>query len=154
MQVVHGALLVAGHIHFWSLRWPWWFVPVACSPCKRCPTTHSLPKRCPIAQEPACAQRKIFLRWSHSSSSHTPQQWHLAPPSVPGLLLGSLSCGIPLPSPSGFLPTANPSLLPRTDLWILSLSAQPQSEHLRLWCLRAVVLVVRESLFALLSQLL
>ena len=33
------------------------------------------------------------------------------------------------------LHTTNPSPIPRTDLWILSLSAQPPLELLRLWCL-------------------
>ena len=40
-----------------------------------------------------------------------------------------------LPSPLGCLHTANPNPLPGTDPWSLSLSSQPPSEHLRLWCL-------------------
>ena len=58
-------------------------------------------------------------------------------PSLPGpdLLQGSLGCGIPaygipaygtlLLSPSGCLHTASPCPLLGTDLWSLSLSAQP-----------------------------
>ena len=76
-----------------------------------------------------------------SSSSHPPQQWHLASPAGPDLLLGSLTCGIRspahgtlVPSPSSCLHTVNPSPLPRTEFRSLSLSAQLPPKLLRLWC--------------------
>ena len=63
--------------------------------------------------------------------SHPPQQWCLAFPAGPVLLLGSPGCGILLPSlwhiapsPSGCLHTANPSPFHGTDLRSLSLSAE------------------------------
>ena len=45
--------------------------------------------------------------------------------------------GAVLPSPSGWLHTANPSPLPRTGFCSLSLSTQFLPECLRLWCPRA-----------------
>ena len=71
-----------------------------------------------------------------------PQQQGLASPVGPGPLTGFLSLafcfparGTPLPS----LHVANPSPLPRIDLWSLSLSAQPIPNSQRLcspgwWC--------------------
>ena len=64
--------------------------PVPHSSCKRSPTACSLYKRYPTACEAARAQSKVFLWWSHSPSSHSLQQWHLASPVGPGLLAGSL----------------------------------------------------------------
>ena len=69
-------------------------------------------------------------------------KWCLASPTGPGLLPKSLSYGALLPSPWCAAPepfsclhTANPSLLPGTDLQNLNLSAQPLPEHLRFLCL-------------------
>ena len=103
---VHGPLVMVGHAHLWSLRWLWQVALDAHSPHKRHLATHSLskrwptawcpPKSCPATPEPAYAQRKIFLWQSYSSFSHLPQQWHLASPEGPGLLLGSPICGAPL----------------------------------------------------------
>ena len=74
--------------------------------------------------------------------SAPPQQWHLACPGVrafsqvlSAVAFLSPACGALLPSPLGYLNTTNPSLLPRTDLQSLSLSAQPLPKHLKLWCL-------------------
>ena len=50
--------------------------------------------------------------------------------------------GALLHSPSGCLQTANPSPLPGTNFWSLSLNVQPLTEHLRLWCLGMVVQMV------------
>ena len=77
-----------------------------------CP--HCLPIDCTRGAQP-CRQRKIFLWKSHPSFSHPPQQWRLASPVGPGLLLCSFSCGAPLSNLSGCLHTANPSVLPKTD---------------------------------------
>ena len=60
-----------------------------------------------------------------------PLPWRFAPQPVAH---SSPACGTLLISPSGCLHTANHSPLPGTDLWSLSLSAQPPPEHLRLWC--------------------
>ena len=119
------------------------------SPHKRHPAAHSPFKRCPTAQEPTHEQRKIFLRQSHPCSSHPPLQWHLAPPAGPGLLpipstlvLPSPTSGTLLPSCLDCLHTGNPSPFHGTDPWSLSLSTQLLPDHLRLWCLGVVVLVV------------
>ena len=69
------------------------------------------------------------------------------------VVFGSPSCGAPLPSPSGCLHPPNPSHLPRTELWSLSLSDQPPPErlglcHLGHWCRWSVWLSL---CFALLS---
>ena len=50
------------------------------------------------------------------------------------VVLCSSAHGTPLPSPSGCLHTASPSLLLRTDLQSMSFSVQPPSKHLSLWC--------------------
>ena len=79
----------------------------------------------------------LLLLWAQTSSQ------------VPlAVMLCFLTCGTPLPSPSGCLHTANVSPLPLTDLWSLSLSAQPPPECLMLWCLGAVVWMVCEVLTA------
>ena len=54
----------------------------------------------------------------------------------------SPACGAQLPSPSGCLHIANPSPLPGTHLWSLSLHTQPLPEWLRLWCPGALVQMV------------
>ena len=56
------------------------------------------------------------------------------PPGFPQLGALLLALGSMLPSPSGCLHRAKPSPLTRTNFWSLSLSAQPPSECLRLWC--------------------
>ena len=77
----------------------------------------------------------------HLSSSHPPQQWHLASPVGPDLLLGSLGYGILPPSMAqcSLAPQAvstHLSLVLSLELtYSLSLSAQPLLEQLRLWCL-------------------
>ena len=53
-----------------------------------------------------------------------PSSWHSAPQPK----------AHPLPSPSGYVHTANPSPLPGTDLQRLSLGAQPPPKCLTLWC--------------------
>ena len=73
----------------------------------------SLHKRSSAAQEPICVQRKMFLWWSCPSSSHSPQQWHLASPMGPGLLLNTLGCGViahgaPLPRSLRLCPHSQP----------------------------------------------
>ena len=77
-----------------------------------------------------------------SSSSCPLQQWCLASPARLDLLLGSLSCGIcflslgaPLPRSPWMCSHWHPSLLPRTDLQSLSLSALLPPKGLRLCCL-------------------
>ena len=87
------------------------------------------------------------------SSSFPPQKWHLATPAGPDVLPVSLGCGAQflayyalLPSPSSCLHTANSSLLPGIKLQILSLSTQPMPEHLRLWYLGSVILMVHAAL--------
>ena len=59
----------------------------------------------------ACMFREIPMA-IHPSSSCPPQQWHLASPEGPDLLLGSLYCGILVSSPSHTtpLPMAHHSL--------------------------------------------
>ena len=108
--------------------------------------------------EPPCPLRSS--RHAHSvvqgvsygirpSSSPPPQQWQLAYPDGLDLLRGSLCPDIPPPpqpmayptpvygalllSPSG-CPHTSSSHLARTDLQSLSLSAQPPSKSLKLWC--------------------
>ena len=60
---------------------------------------------------------------------------------MPPPKLAWLWCTIPQllayhsPVPSDYFHTGNPSLLPGTDLWILSLSTQPLPKCLSLWCL-------------------
>ena len=80
----------------------------------------------------------------HPSSSYPPQQWHLASPEGPDLLLGSLCSGVLLLSPwhTAPLPMINCSLAPNAvshhqtqssakDLvQSLSLIAQPSPKHL------------------------
>ena len=66
----------------------------------------------------------LLLLWDQTSSWVPLAVVHYSP------TIGTL-----LPSPSGCLHTANPSPLPGTDLWSLSLSAQPLTKHLRLWYL-------------------
>ena len=73
-----------------------------------------------------------FFSYGPRPASQFPWLWYSA-------LQPLVHCSL---SPSGCLHTANPSPLPRTDLWSPSLSAQPLSEHLRLWCLGAVVPIV------------
>ena len=123
---------MVGHAHLWSLRWLWWFAPTALSPPKRHPAAHSLHKRCPAAGEPESALRKIFLWWSALPPLALPNSgallflWAQASSHAPSaVVFCSLAHGAPLPSPSGCLYTAKPSLLPRTDLWSLSLRAHP-----------------------------
>jgi len=84
---VHRTLVVAGHAHLWSVRWPRPFSPTTSSPHKMCPT-----------QEPACVQKKTFL-WTHPSFYCPPQQWCLASPAGQDLLLSFFSSGTLLPSP-------------------------------------------------------
>ena len=64
------------------------------------------------------------------------------PPGFPQLCSTPQSAAHCSLAPSGCLHTANPSPLPGTDLWSLSLSAQPPPEHLRLWCPGAVVQMI------------
>ena len=61
-----------------------------------------------------------------------PQLWHSAPQPM---VFGFPAHGTPLPSPLDCFYIANPSPLPGTDLWSLSLSIQCLPEHPRLWCL-------------------
>ena len=65
----------------------------------------------------------LLLLWAQTSS--------LVPSAV---ALCSPAHGAPLPGPSGCPHAVGPSPLPGTDLWSLSLRAQPPPEHLRLWC--------------------
>ena len=60
-----------------------------------------------------------------------PQLWHFTPQPM---VHCSLACDTLLPSPSGCLYRANPSSLPKTELWSLSLNTQLLPQHLRLWC--------------------
>ena len=60
-----------------------------------------------------------------------PLPWHS--PAQP-MIYRSPICGSLLLSPLSSLHTCSPSPLPGTDLWSLSISAQPPPEHLRLWC--------------------
>ena len=74
-----------------------------------------------------------------------PCLWCSAPQSLVHHSLAHLGC----------LHTANPSPLPATDLWSLSLSVQPLPKCLRLWCPGVVVPMVFVAFslcFALLSQ--
>ena len=105
----------------------------------------------------ACTRKDIPMA-VHLSSSHPSQQWCLASPMGPDLLLGSLSLGVLLPSlwhlalqlwlpsPSACRHTVNPSPLPGDDLWYPSLSTQPPPKHLRLWYLGVVVQMVSVAL--------
>ena len=95
-----------------------------------------------------CTGEDILMA-AHLSSSPLPQQWHLASPVGPDLfpvpsavLLSSPAHGTPVPSPSGCLHKVNPSFLPETDPWSLSLSSQPPPKRCRLWCPGAVVQMV------------
>ena len=63
-----------------------------------CTHPWSFHKRYPTTWEPAGMQRKKFLRQSCPSFSHPSQQWCLASPMGPGLLLHLLSCGAPFSS--------------------------------------------------------
>ena len=70
--------------------------------------------------QPACASRAMeAMGWGHSHCL------------VAGPLTVVKTCGEVVQSLSGW-----------KVLWSLTLSAQPQPEHLRLWCLRMVVLMV------------
>ena len=73
----------------------------------------------------------LLLLWAQTSSQ------------VPSAVaLHFPACGVLVPIPSGSLYTVNPSLLPRTDLQSLSLSAKLPPKHLRLCCLGAVLPMV------------
>ena len=88
--------------------------------------------------ESPCIHREIPMSVC-SSSPHLPQQWWLASPEGPDLLLVPSAvaftprsiayhtpvCGTLLPSSSGCLPTPNPSSFPGTDLQSLSLCQAP-----------------------------
>lgn len=98
----------------------------------------------PCIWEPTRAQRNIFLWRSYSSSSCPSPKRHLSSPVDLGLFpysLPRLWCSVPppvvhcLPRPSGCPHTASLSPLPGTDLWSLSLRAQPPPTCLRLWFL-------------------
>ena len=121
--------------------WP----PVACIRGTLSPIAYS--RGTPPGNSHLCRERYSY--GSPPLSSCPPQQWHLGYPLGPDLswvpstlAFGSPACGIPLPSPSGCLHTANPSALPGTNLWSLSLSAQPRPEHLRQWSPGVVVQVI------------
>ena len=127
----------------WDCRWatPNSGVWDSCSGLPPPPVAHARGSLLP--ERPQCAEKDIPMS-VYPSSSCLPQQWPLTSSVGPGLLSWSLDCGTLLPRPwhtipSGCLHTANPSPLPRTDLQNLSLSAQPQPEHLPLWCLGAGV---------------
>ena len=142
---------VAGHTHLRYLRWLRCFIPTTHSPFKKHSTTHSShkthPASCspskkhPTAKSHACTEKNISVV-VYPSSSYPPQLWLLASPvaytfshTPSAVVLCSSACDELLPSSSGYLHIANLSPLPGTDLWSLSLSAQPPSECLRLWCL-------------------
>ena len=116
-----GAVVVCTHLC--SLRWQWQLMPN--------PRAHlgsalwaestSLEKEDPRVAPPL--------------SSCTSQQWWLASLVGPGVFLYLFMVHHTL-APSGCFPAANPSALPRSDLWSPSLSSQPPStpveEHLRM----------------------
>ena len=120
--------MVLGHCHLWIMKWLRWFALAAHSWCKGYPT----------AQVPV--QRKILLGGPSPPPLAPPPNgtlallWAEASSCAPlAMVLCSPAHGTLLRSPSGCLHTANPSPFPGTDLWSLSLSAQPLSEYLRLW---------------------
>lgn len=135
--------------------------PPALSPYKRYPATHSPHKRCPVScsliewplatcslwqrhhtlWEPEHVQGKRFL-WQSTPpplallNNGTLLLWTQNSSQVPlAVVFSSPAYGTLLPSPSGRFHIANPSPLPRTDLWSLILSTQPVPQCPRMWCL-------------------
>ena len=163
---IKGPLVLADHAHFWILRWLQWFALTVCGPCKKCPiafspcrrqhypqpmqewtVAQSLRKRCLTAHSPTLwesthVQRKICLWQCPPPPPALPNKGVMllrGPrplPEFPLLWFCSPALGILLTSHSGGLQTANPSPLPGTDLWSLSLISQLPSKHLRFWCPR------------------
>ena len=83
-------------------------VVICICPCSQC-------SRCTTIWEPDLIQKKMFLQWSHPSSSHPPQQWCLVSPVGPGPLphctpQPQAHCS---PAPSSCFHIANPSTLPK-----------------------------------------
>ena len=128
---------------------------------KKCPVApkqargFSLPVACTRATPPSESHRHVHTLAQGVSYGSLPLLLLPSPTVAPCLSCGSgpfpwfllLWCSLPQPvvyhspahgtlllSPSGCLNRASPSLLPRTGLQSLSLSAQPPLEHLRLWC--------------------
>lgn len=109
--------------------------PIAC-------TRGALPSKSPHVH------RRILLWWpappplALSHNSTLTLLWAQTSSQVPlAVVFCSPAHGTPLPSPLGCLHTTNPSLLPKNDLWSLSLSTQTPPEHLKLWCPGAVLSV-------------
>ena len=145
MVPVHQSLVVAGHATSGVSDGYSGFPPTTPAHAGGAPLPIAYTRGASPSESPCLAEKDIPMA-VHPSSSCPPQQWHLASPMGTGLLqiplavvLCSLVCGIPLLSPSSCFHTANTCPLPRTDLQSLSLSTQPLSECLRLWCLGVVI---------------
>ena len=117
-------LVMADHTHLWNLRWLWRFAPAARSPLKRSPAAespHVHRERCfhggpPLLLLPSPTVAPCFF-----CRPRPPPEFPQLSHSTPQPIL--------LPRPSGCVHIANLSLLPRTDLQWLSLSAQPLPKH-------------------------
>ena len=112
---------------------------------------------CPALWESAHAQGKRLL-WQPTppplifSSNGTLLLLSQNSSWVPlAMTLCSSAYYVPLPSPSGCHHTANPSPLPGTDLWSLSLRTQSPPKYLWLWYLGMVVEMVYAALILLCS---
>ena len=110
--------------------------PIACSLQKRC-----FAACLPTLWESMHVQRKIFLWQSTPVPLALPNsgtllllQAQISSWDPLAVMFHTPALGTPLPSPSSYLHTSNPSPLSGTHLWSPSLSAQPPSKHLRLWC--------------------
>ena len=103
--------LIGTCTHLSAKSFLWWSTP----PPHLLPTSSTTMAPCL-----SCGSRPSPLLWFS-----TPQPVAYRFPTHGSLLL----------SPLGGLYTTNPSPFPGTDLWSLSLSAQPPPKHLRLWCL-------------------
>ena len=131
-------LVVVGLTHLWSLRWLWQLalLPVVCVRGTLLPKTLCMYRYIPLVVLPLILLPYLAMVPCLSFG--------------PNLLPWSLSCVPPLLSPWCTAPypfrlSLCSSLLRSlsgTDLQSLSLRAQPQSECLRWWCLKAVVLKV------------
>ena len=87
----------------------------------------SLPLLLPLPNSGASSLLWVqtFSRVPSAVAFHSPALCVLLPPPMTYHFLVT----------SGCLHTANPSLLPGTNLWSLGLGAQPPPEHLSFWCL-------------------